>query len=126
MTQENFDNIVEMFKKRYILSNNNPDDSYKEAEEQIELLKIGIVIENYKSPWSWMLDLIKINKDIILYFDGINEDWCKKYHEDRINFSKEPTIFPDIYKDFNLYVDNLMSENYIECIKIKEKIFNSY
>jgi len=126
MTQEIFDNGVKLFKERYIIkSSNSPENSYKKSQEQIEFLNMGLEVDT-KNPWTWIIDFFEMTKKIISYFDGINENWCKKYNEDRINFPDKPTDWPTIFIDFRDYVENLMNENYIECSKLKDRIFISY
>ena len=112
MTQKNFDNIVEMFKIKFnIINNNSPDNSYKKSIEQIELLKMGVEVE-IESPWNWMSDFFKIKKEITSYF--------------RINFPEEHSNIQSMFIDFQKYVKNLMNEDYSECKRIKDEIFISY
>lgn len=124
MNKELFNNIVVLFKKRYDILNKKNSD-FLSTEELVEMLELGIDVE-YKNPFSWMNDLFEINKNIICYFDSINEEWCKKYHNDRNNFPTESTPYPNIFLDFIKYVQKLNNEQYIECQEIKDKIFTFY
>jgi hypothetical protein len=121
MTQIIFDNVVELFKKRFnILININT--AKEKSKDIIDIINMDIVVEN-KNPWDCMLKFFEINNKIISYFDTINKEWCKKYHEEKIIFPGKPTPFPLIFIDFQNYVEHLMNEEYLECEKIKNKIY---
>lgn len=131
MTQEIFDNIVNMFKKRYIFLENVKQCSplqqvlYQELKEDAKNLDLKDI--EYYQPYHLKIDwnyLINLDKEIVLYFDSINPDWSKKYHEQDYSIRTISTI--DIFVYFQSYVKNLMNEEYIECKNIKEKIFVSY
>jgi len=126
MTQEIFDDTVKLFKKRFNILEKRHTAPQK-AEDQLERLKMGIVEEEYDNPWNWMLEYVQIEKDIVSYFDSINEEWCKEFHEERkINSPDKNTKHSPIFVDFKVYVDNLINENYVECDKIRDKILTSY
>jgi len=125
MNKEIFNEIVDMFKKRnHILTVKGTD--MPSCEDQIEMLKMGVTNFDYRSPYTWMVEWHKLDKEIIFKFNSINEEWCKKYYEDKVNFPKESTKFPLIFCDFKDYVDKLVDEKYEECEKIKLKIFENY
>jgi hypothetical protein len=123
ITQEVFDKIVDMFKNRdKILSARY--DADKKSEDMIELMQCGVCTEKYENPWKFMADYFKYNKEIIVYLNSVDENWCKKYNYDNENPTIEGGVkFPDIYLDFKDYVDNLNNENYLKCKIIKDKIF---
>ena len=124
MTQEVFDEIVDMFEKRNSILDTKGSEIHSH-ENQLEMLKMGVDL-NYKSPYMWMIKWFKFDKEIISKFDSINEGWCEKYHNDRNNFPNESTKLPLIFCDFKNYVEKLKKEKYEDCEEIKKNIFKNY
>jgi len=122
MNKENFDEIVEEFKKLYALKLKAQADPNYSLEKVLELLELGIEHDR--------ITYYNFIRTIIPKLDSMNINWCKKYHDDveflRVNHPTEGAKFPEIFVDFKDYVDLLMNEKYIECQEIKDKIFTSY
>jgi len=124
MNIEIFDTVVNMFKNiDEILSHKDDINAEQELEDMIELAKMGIKKE-FKNPYQFMINYFTCKDDIIKYFDSINEEWSLKYHYDRKQPSTDEGVkFPDIYIDFKNYVEKLNTEEYLECKKLRDKIF---
>jgi len=123
MNEEIFQHIVEKFKLLHIILLKSKVCNKNDMESKLKLLDLGICVE---SGYEWMLELIKFNKDIIIYFDTYNKEYCKKYHEDRTKYPNKSTKLPDIYKDFKLYTLYLINEEYEKLENIRYDIFQKY
>lgn len=121
MTQENFDKIIEEFKKLNKLELSAKSDTDYLLDDKLELIKLGVDYDPF--PW---ITYYKYIPNIISMLDSINKDWCRKYWEDKTNFPNEGSKFPLIFVDFKYYVEKLMDEKYEECVIIKEKILSLY
>ena len=111
---------------KYKMSKDNElfEKIVKKFKDLILLLKNGS--NNTDNPFQWMSCYFKEHKNIINFFDSIDENYCKKYNEDRINKPNEPTKHPKIYVDFKNYTTYLMEEKYEKLNKLRNKIFNDY
>lgn len=127
MNKEFFDNIAEKFKKMYAIKLKSKVKPYS-VKEIVELLEMGVELSKDEyNPYAWVTEYFSYQQNIILYLDSINEKWCEKYHDDRkIAKPDEIVYLPNIFIDFKNYVESLMNEEYLECQKIKDKIFISY
>jgi len=62
MNKEIFNEIVDMFKKRnHILTVKGTD--MPSCEDQIEMLKMGVTNFDYRSPYTWMVEWHKLDKE---------------------------------------------------------------
>lgn len=122
MTTELFNDIVSLFKERYLIINNGKSQDMS-TEKILNMASMNLQY----NPFNWMLDLFKINDKIISKFSNVNIQWVDNYIS--IKQKNDPSIplyFPDIFVDFKNYVDSLISEEYLKCNLIKDKIFNTY
>lgn len=120
MTQEIYNIIFDKFRYLYEIR--------RQGMSQSNNTKIqSDIIVPIDSPITWMLTYFNTLYDIFNYLDTINIEWCKDYRE---NIKKQemdvPIKLPTIYIDFKILIDNLLSENYEECDKIKQQILNDY
>jgi len=120
---ETFQYIVQEFKKLHIILLKSKVCNKNDLESRLKLLDLGISSE---SGYEWMIELMDFNQKIIIYFDSINKEYCKKYHENRTNYPDKPTRLPDIYQDFKLYVLYLNEEKYENLENIRNNIFQKY
>lgn len=119
----NFEYIVEQFKKLHIILLKSKICNENCIQSKLKLLDLGV---NTASGYEWMIELIDFNKNIINYFDTLDKDYCKKYHEDRINYPNIPTKLPEIYVDFKLFVLYLVDEKYEKLDNMRLYILNKY
>jgi len=123
MTQEVFDNIVEMFKKRYNLMQDIKQlrASYKQVlQKSLEELTEDSRNDDIKNieyyDFSYSIDRMKKCSDLYVIRYELEQNIMSYFGDNK----------KEMFIDFESYIKNLMTEEYLECKNIKEEIFISY
>lgn len=113
MTQEQFNEVSSYFYKLY--------DIMQEAKE----LK-DEDLEDLKNKIELIFSYYNYQKEIINKLRDINSNWVSEFDQDKLLHGEDDLKLPEIYILFRDFVQNIKSENYIECGKIKTKLLNKF
>lgn len=113
MTQEQFNEVTLYFYKLYNIMEDARN--IEDTEDSGLKLKIDLIFSYYD-----------YQKEIINKLRDMNNNWVAKFDEEKALHGEDNLNLPQIYILFRDFVQNIKSENYIECGKIKTKLLNEF
>lgn len=113
MTQKQFDEVSKYFYKLHDIMEDARN--IEDTEDSSLKLKIDLIFSYYD-----------YQKEIINKLRIINSSWVSKFDEEKKTHADEDLNLPEIFILFRSFINNIDSENYVECGKIKTKLLNEF